>query len=47
MVLHFVSKDLKRLVDVVLGGEVAAKGEVLVRLRGSEPKDFSQVGNHA
>jgi hypothetical protein len=38
---------LKRLLSVVLGGQVAAKGEVLFRLRGSEPKDFSQIGNHA
>ncbi len=27
-------------------GKMAAKGEVLFRLRGSEPKNFSQVGNH-
>ena len=44
---YFTSQNLKRLVGVVLGGEVAAKDEVLFRLRGSEPKDLSQVGNHA
>jgi hypothetical protein len=38
---------LERLVVVVVGAEVAAKGKVLFHLRGSEPKDFSQVGNHA
>jgi hypothetical protein len=31
----------------MVGGEVAAKGEVLFRFRGSEPKDFSRVGNHS
>jgi hypothetical protein len=38
---------LKRFVGVVARGEIAAKGEVLFHLRGSEPKNFSQVGNHA
>jgi hypothetical protein len=47
LLLHFAGQDLKRLLSVVLGGQVAAKGEVLFRLRGSEPKDFSQIGNHA
>ena len=46
MLLNFAGQDLKRLVGVVPGGEVAAKGEIFFRLRGSEPKDFSQVGNH-
>ena len=27
-------------------GEVAAKGTVLLQLRGSQPKNFSQIGNH-
>ena len=26
--------------------EVPAEGEVLIYLRGSEPKNFSQIGNH-
>ena len=46
MLLHFTSQDLKRLVAVVVRREVPAKGEVLFYLRGSEPKNFSQVGNH-
>lgn len=45
--LYFGSQDLKRLIGVVPGREVAAKGEVLFFFRGSEPKYFSQVGNHA
>jgi hypothetical protein len=31
----------------VMRREVPAKGEVLFDLRGSEPKNFSQIGNHA
>jgi hypothetical protein len=30
----------------VVGRNVAAKRNVLRRLRGSEPKNLSQVGNH-
>lgn len=47
VLLHLASQDLKRLVVVVVRREVPAKGEVLFQLRGSEPKNFSQVGNHA
>ena len=47
LLLHFSSQDLEGLVGVVVGREVAAKGEIFFRLRGSEPKNFSQVGNHA
>ena len=44
---YFGSQDLKRLVGMVVRGEVAAKGTVLLQLRGSQPKNFSQIGNHA
>jgi len=47
VLLYFASQDLKLRVDVVVRREVAAKGEVLFHLRGSEPKNFSQIGNHA
>ena len=47
VLLYFASEDLKRLLGVMLGAEVSAKGKVLFRLRGSEPKNFNQVGNHA
>jgi len=46
VLLHFTSHDLKRRVAVVVRREVPTKGEVLFYLRGSEPKNFSQVGNH-
>ena len=45
--LHFTSQDLERPVGVVVRREVPTKGEVLFYLRGSEPKNFSQGGNHA
>jgi hypothetical protein len=45
--LYFTGKDLKGLVVAVVGRKMAPKRDVLVRLRGSEPKYFSQVGNHA
>jgi hypothetical protein len=45
--LHFAGQDLERRAGVMVCAEVTAKGEVRLRLRGSEPKDFSQVGNHA
>jgi hypothetical protein len=47
LLLNFGSQDLKGFVGVVVGREVPAKSEVFFRLRGSEPKNFSQVGNHA
>jgi hypothetical protein len=47
VLLHFASQDLKGLVGVMVRRKVPAKGEVLFQLRGSEPKNFSQVGNHA
>ena len=47
MLLYLASQDLKWPIDVMVRREVAAKGEVLFHLRGSEPKNFSQVGNHA
>jgi len=47
LLLHSGREDSKRLVATVFGGEVAAKGEILFSLRGSEPKYFSQIGNHA
>ena len=46
MLLHLAREDLKRPVGVVVRGEIAAKGEVLLDLRGTEPKNLSQVGNH-
>ena len=38
---------MKGLVVGVPRGEIAAKVKVLLRLRGPEPKYFSQIGNHA
>ena len=46
VLLHFAGEDLKGPVDAVVRREVTAKGEVLFHLGGSEPKYFSQVGNH-
>jgi hypothetical protein len=45
--LHFAGQDLERRAGVMVCAEVTAKGDVRLRLRGSEPKNFSQVGNHA
>jgi hypothetical protein len=47
VLLHFASQDLKRPVIIVVRTEVPAKGEILFHLRGSEPKNLSQIGNHA
>jgi hypothetical protein len=45
--LDFGSDDLERLVVAVPGGKLAAEGEIFLLLRGSEPKNFSKIGDHA
>lgn len=47
VLLNFTGQDLERPLIVMVGREVAAKVQILLRFRGSEPKYFSQVGNHA
>ena len=47
VLLHLARQDLELFVGVMPGRYVAAKGKVLCRLRGSEPQNFGQVGNHA
>src|SRR5260370_35989984 len=44
--LNVTGQDLKCPLVNVMRREVASKCEVFFRLRGSEPKNFRQVGNH-
>jgi hypothetical protein len=47
VLLYFASQDLKWLVCIVVRGEVPAKGTILLQLRGSQQKNFSQIADHA
>ena len=46
MLLDFARQNLKLLVAGVMRRKIAAERKILFRLRGPEPKDLIEVGNH-